>query len=302
MKMPKKTISKIQDIEKIRSSDYKGFSRARIDVYGVKMHFYARDPWLIRFVKRKFSLVKNYKANHKDAILNKSINVMLKTASKRPTINELHCMDTDINSLIASTLMDTCVFFHASCATSKKDYLIFPGMSMAGKSTIATFLGQRGLALWADDNFILSHKSSRPVFFPTFGNLRTRGTMLSNIKGSIIGYIYEASDQDFKKIYNLERYLYRNALRGASKIKKLNFIFIKGRTNGKPCLEVADKMHPKTVRLFFKFIQTRYTILSKKKKIGKISEIMDLYVKSYIYLLTMGTPEATADLILKRFG
>jgi len=73
-------------------------------------------------------------------------------------------------------------------------------------------------------------------------------------------------------------------------------IFIKGRVNGKPRLEAADKVNPDTIKLFFKYLR-----IQEKTKNDKISDIMDLYSKIDTWFLIMGRLEDTADLILKRF-
>jgi len=285
--------------EEINISNYRNLSHSKVDVYGVRINFYSKNSNLIRFIKRKFSLMQYYKLNDRRyKLLNKKIDVILNTKEQAPSREELAYINNDTNGLIAEALSNKCIFFHASCIASDENYLLFLGVSRSGKSTIATCLKNRGFTLLADDDSVLEYNSLKALPFPCFGNLRTMTAFLNKFvkrDGNINNYIYNAPDSEFKEIYDLGIRLYENKFSDIKK-KKRNFIFIKGRINGKPSLEAADKTDPETIKLFFRFIKT-----SGEKRNDKILEIMDLYTKSNMYFLIMGTPEDTAGLILEKF-
>ncbi|MDD5195859.1 MAG: hypothetical protein PHQ96_09345 [Candidatus Omnitrophica bacterium] len=295
-----KTLLKIPYIEKIELPSFANLPSAQVKIYGVKMNFYSKDPRLIRFIKRKFSLMNYYRLDDsKYNMTDKKLEIFVAAERKSLSMEELLYIDIDTNALISSELSDKCIFFHASCVASDKNYLIFPGSSNSGKSTISVCLSERGFSLLADDDSVLKYGAIKALPYPTIGNFRARARFLNNsiaVKKSIISHIYNISDSEFKKIYDLETYLYRPKFSGPGKKKNLNFIFIKGRRNNRPHLRIADKTNPETIRHFFRFITTQ-----KEKRNSNISKIIDLYSKSNIYYLNMGTPDDTAELILKKF-
>lgn len=255
---------------------------------------------LSRFIKRKFSLARYCRLNSKRyAMSRERLDVFLVTEKEKPTITELSYIDIDANSLIANELSDKCVFCHASCVVSEKDYMVFLGTSRSGKSTISAYLSELGFSLFADDDSVLKYDTSEALPYPTLGNFRARSRFLDDsidVKNSILEHIYNISDSEFKKIYDLETHLYREKSNNRKR-KKLNFILIREYMTKKPHLEIANKIDFKTTKEFFRFIT-----ISKEKRDSNISKIMDLYSKSDVYFLTMGTPESTADLIFKRFS
>lgn len=284
--------------KKINISNYRRLPHSKIDIYGVRINFYSKNSNLIRFIERKFNLMRYYKLNDKRYRLsNKKIDVILDTKEQIPGREELTYINNDTNGLIAKALSNKCIFFHASCVASDENYLLFLGISGSGKSTISTCLKNRGFRLLADDDAVLEYNSLKVLLFPSFGNLRTIPAFLNKFvksDGNTHNYIYKATDLEFKEIYDLGIRLYEN--KSVDIKKKINFIFIKGRINGKPHLEVANKIDPETIQLFFKFIKT-----PEEKRNNRILKIMDLYTKGNMYFLIMGTPEDTAELILRKF-
>ena len=244
--------------------------------------------------------MKHHKLDKKKyRLLDKKIEVIFDTKQHRPSRKELYYIDNDANGLIAEALWEKCIFFHASCVASRKNYLLFLGPSMSGKSTIATYLSQRGFVLLSDDDSILRYELLKPLLFPTFGNLKPYAVFLDSIKevkNDVLSYIYKIDDSEFKKIYDLGRRLYRNGATDANRKKRINFIFIKGRAKEKPRLKFVKKTDSEAIQWFFRSIKT-----SEIKRNAKILEIMELYGKSNMYSLTMGTPKETADLISRKF-
>ena len=232
-------------------------------------------------------------------MVDKKLEVALITKEENPDMQELLYIDIDADALIADGLSDKCVFFHASCVASERNHLVFAGTSESGKSTMSVYLGKKGFSLLADDVSVLRYDAIEAVPYPTIGNFRARAGFLDNpvdIRKSILRHVYDISDPEFKKIYDLETRLYRPKFTDTGKKKNLNFIFIEGRGNGRPHLKTADKTDSATMRQFFRFI----TIPEKERK-ANISKIMDLYTRSYLYYLIMGTPGDTADMLCKKF-
>jgi len=290
---------KLPYIEKVSRNNYKNLLHSQINIYGVRINFYSKDPNFIRFVERKFSLFQHYKLNNKrHRLVNEKLEVILDTKGQIPGIRDLRFLNNDIDGLIAGALSSACVPFHASCVASGGKRFLFLGPCMSGKSTIAVCLKTRDFALLADDCSSLKYNSLRQIFFPTAWNMRSN-PILSNkfIKIDKLNTdIYSATDSEFKEICDLSKWLYGKGF-DDTKNKQTNFIFIKGRVNGKPRLEAADKVNPDTIKLFFKYLR-----IQEKTKNDKISDIMDLYSKINTWFLTMGRLEDTAELILKRFS
>lgn len=283
--------------DRIKNNKYRMFPSIKIKVYGLTMNIYSRNPDLVRFIDRKFSLIRHYQSEGNEYLLkDDEIDVVLAIKENIPTIKELHAIDNDINGLISYAFSGKCAFFHASCVSSDKNCLFFAGPPMSGKTTMSFYLRKRGFLVLSDDDSIIRYDSYQVIPFQSFVNLRFKKNNPLLVRTGILYYLYHAGDMSFRHTYDQTIGLYGNRLRRKAGEKKLNFIFIKGRRRGRPLLEYADKVSSKTLREFFRSIKT-----AEKERNKKISQVMDIYTKSSMYFLTMGAPAETADLIAGRF-
>jgi len=282
--------------DRIKNNKYRMFPSIKIKVYGLAMNIYSRNPDLIRFMDRKFSLIKHYQsAGNRYLLKDDEIDVVLAIKKNMPTIKELHAIDNDINGLISYAFSEKYAFFHASCVSSDKNCLFFAGPSMSGKTTMSFYLRKRGFSVLSDDDSIIRYDSCQVIPFQSFVNLRFKKNNPLPVRTGILHYLYHAGDMSFRHTHDWTIDLYGNGLRGKPE-KRLNFIFIKGRRRRRPLLEYADKISPETLREFFRSVKT-----PQKERNKKISQVIDIYTKSSMYFLTMGAPAETADLIAGRF-
>jgi hypothetical protein len=282
----------------------------QVNILGLNFIFRSNSPKLINYLKRSYCLFNEPMIIRAiRGLPSEDIDIyFLVDESKKNQSSYVLEAARIIEKLIIKKMSDRVLFLHGASLFIDRKCLVFLGESRSGKTTLASFLKDKGARILSDDVVVLDYRNNRILPFPVFSNIRS--DVFSSIQvqykeffsNCFLEYgacyrelLFSISEKDFKIYYDYQRQFYDLDNPLSLCHSQLYFIFLDhSHIDTQPTLQ--NLVYTEALPKFFKLTRVKQDLF-----IPNLENIMDIFAKVKFYSLKVGELKHTIDLIFKEF-